>query len=341
MNVENKTIVYTYIPPKQSWIDNISVYSFELYSMSYSATLIRKNFKVKSLKLFSTKDICEFFDGKGVFDQVEILGDNDSRIEKQNAGSNHPNMLYKMVTVEKMFEPFLHVDNDLFLNDPNTFDNVGTDILFAYEEDVVGDEIDMQYYDFYYRTYLKIVRSLNDQQIAEMGRFNPKSAFNCCIFGGPINVIKSSFARANKFFRDNYQTLNPIPNMPGFIEQYLQSSFLRERVSFYDISFLEPNLLGPSHVEHSEYITTLEKIGKNDGRDRYKNIEVSIIKDVMKQFKLHQNFHLSSIRWYPHVSIAVYNLLNEQNPKLVSDLESIYGKHSWCFDISKTYEKFI
>lgn len=334
MRIDNKEIVYTYIPPKQDWKDNKPVYTLELYSMCCSVILFKRKFKSKSIKLFSTVEICNFFKDKGIFDDFFIVNDDDVYIENQNGGYNHPNMLYKMLTVENINGPFLHLDNDLFLNDSSTFNDVHNDILFAYEEEIIGTSLNDQYYKFYFNTYIEIIKQLNDESLDDISNFNPRSAFNCCVFGGDNwESIKKSFGRSNEFFRKNHSKLNPIPNMPGFIEQYLQASYLLEDTPFVFISFLNEKIKFPNHVENYDLITSDEKITKYDTSENYNTIDHNLVRNVVDQLNGKDNFHLSFLRWHPHVSVAIYNLLKKLNPSIVTDLENTYGKHPWCIDI--------
>jgi len=334
MNINDKEIVYTYIPPKQDWIDNKPTYSFELYSLLYSVESLKRNFTPNKISLYTTEEICNLFSNEGYFDKLVVLEKGQEYISNQNGGYNHPNMLYKMFTVEDMSQPFLHLDNDLFLNNPHTFDDVHNDILFAYEENVINHQLNDQFYNFYFTTYNQIVRNIPEDSLSSLKRFNPMSAFNCCVFGGDnYELIKKSFNRSNQFFKENYEHLNPIPNMPGFIEQYLQSSYLLEEKSFYYISFLGDLIKQPTDLPRFNEVVEMDKMDKYTPFDAYKNIDKGLVKDIMGYLESPINTHLSFIRWYPPCMIAVYNLLKGMNSKIINKIENIYGKHAWCVDL--------
>lgn len=336
MNIEDKEIVYTYIPPKRDWIYNKQTYSFELYSLLYSVEVFKKNFKPKKISLYSTKEICGFLVDSSYFDKLVVLEKGDEYITNQNGGYNHPNMLYKMFTVEDMSQPFLHLDNDLFLNNPSTFDEVHNDVLFAYEENIIDRQLNELYYDFYFTTYNQIIRNLPETSLNSLERFNPMSAFNCCIFGGDnYELIKNSFGKSNQFFKDNYEYLNPIPNIPGFIEQYLQSSYLQEQKHFHSISFLGDLLKQPTDTPRFDEVFSMDKMDKQ----AYKNIDQSLVRDIMNYLRSPINVHLSFIRWYPPYMVAIYNLLKQINPQIINKIETIYGKHAWCINVDDVKKK--
>lgn len=336
MNINDKEIVYTYIPPKQDWIDNKPTYSFELYSLLYSVGTVKKNFTPKTISLYTTKEICDVLEGCGYFDRLVVLDKGEEFITNQNGGYNHPNMMYKMFTVEDISQPFLHLDNDLFLNNPNTFDDVHNDVLFAYEENIINHQLNEQYYNFYFSTYNQIIRSIPENSLSIFERFNPMSAFNCCVFGGDdYELLKRSFGRSNQFFKENYEYLNPIPNMPGFIEQYLQSSLLLEEKSFYYVSFLGDLIKQPTDTPRFDDIVLMEKMDKYTPIDSYKNIDKSLVRELIVYLESPINVHLSFIRWYPPCMIAIYNILKRLNPTIVNKIENIYGKHAWCVDMEE------
>jgi len=336
MRIDNKEIVYTYIPPKQDWIDNKPTYSFELYSLLYSVECMRNNFKTKGFTLYSTEEICGFMEGKGYFDRLVVVTQGDEYIRNQDGGFNHPNMLYKMFTVEDITGPFLHMDNDLFINNPSTFNDIHNDVLFAYEERVVDHQLNEQYYNFYFTTYNEIIKSLDNEEIKPIEQFNPISAFNCCIFGGDkFETIKRSFELSNNFFKDNFEKLNLIPNMPGFIEQYLQVSNLLKEVPFVFISFLGDKINQPTDTPHYGTVTQTKRMDKYTPLNEYVNIDKGIVHDIIDYLKSDKNTHLSYIRWHPHYMIAIYNLLKEINPNIVTEIENIYGKHAWCLDLNE------
>lgn len=333
MNTEDKYVIYTYVPPKQDWIDNKKFYLFELFSMLYSIETFKKHFKCKGFKLYSTPEICEFFKDTGYFSELVDVTIHEQYIKNQDGGYNHPNMLYKMFVVDYQTEPFLHLDNDLFLNYPGTFHGVINKVIFAYEENVINYYLNPQFYNFYFTTYQKIIKELTEEELKGMGNFNPISALNCCIFGtDDPTILKESFGKSNSFFIQNYEKLNKIPNMPGFIEQYLQCSFLTEKVPMAFISLLNEKIKIAFEMEDSETI--------NSKKD-YENLDQNLLKKVKDYITAPNNIHLSFMRWSPYFKIVIYNLLLDANPQIVNLIENTYGKYKWMIKNESNKQKLI
>jgi hypothetical protein len=333
MNTEDKYIIYTYVPPKQDWIDNKKFYLFELFSMLYSIETFKKNFKCKGFKLYSTPEICNFFKDTEYFVELIDITIHEEYIKNQDGGFNHPNMLYKMFVVDYQEEPFLHLDNDLYLNYGGTFHGVINKVLFAYEENVINYYLNLQFYNFYFKTYKSILKELTEEELEDMGTFNPISALNCCIFGTDDHtILKESFGKSNSFFIKHFEKLNKIPNIPGFIEQYLQCSFLTEKVPIDFISLLGDKIKIGFEMEDAELI--------NSKKD-YENLDPILLKKTRDYLTEPNNVHLSFMRWSPYFKIIIYNLLLEINPKMVKLIEDTYGKYEWMIKYNTNKKNLI
>lgn len=328
METKNKNIIYTHVPPVE-WKTNIAAYISELFYLLYSVEVFKKNFEYLSIKLYTNNEFVDFFKGTEIFNEVKDIFGNYNYIRKQDSGSCHKNMLFKMFTIEDQNHQFLHLDNDMIIGDPETFKRIEHDILFSYEERVIDHRLDEGYYDFYFKTLSQVIKLVDG--FDEIERFNPISAVNCSIFGGDdINELKRSFGESTDFFKRNYQQLNQVPNMPAFIEQYLQFSILLKNRDINEVSFLNENLRLPDHYDRLDEVLEHGVIN-NDVNEL--DVDHNLLVDLKRFVSENKNTHLSYMRWRPPCLIVIYNLLKELNPNIVNKIQDIYGKQVWFKEI--------
>jgi hypothetical protein len=326
MDVSNKNIIYTYVPPLIDWEFNKDFYLIDLISMIYSVILFKKKFKYKKLILYTSTELKVFFDNNNYFDEVIDIEYNKKYFESQITGICPKNTLFKLFVASKQTEPFIHIDIDFIINDENLFSIIKKPIFFSFIENVMGDESAKTsdgYYQIYFNTFKKTINILNEDEWKQMGNFNTSNAVNCSIFGSDDNSLCISFKRTWDFLINNNEKLMKIENINLALEQYYQFSYLLEEKSFYnDISTLD-KILASGYVSNSEYDEQILNC------DDYEKLNKDTYLIVKNHFTKSQAIHLSGIRFKLYYKVLICNLLNEMDINILNNVKNSFGNFKW------------
>jgi hypothetical protein len=232
MEINNKNIIYTFVPPKDGWKYNNSFYKIDLESLCLSALVIKKKFKFQQIKLYTTDEFCEFFNDTDLFDILIDIHKVSDDIKKVDTNKFHANTLYKLFVPSLEEGPFIHVDHDLFINDVEIFDRIKTDVFFSFHETPVEDGKTHFFYGFYLEALNKVREVVSEEVSINSSK---DIAYNCSIFGCDDNSLKKSFTDTKEFFIRNFDKLIDINKIDCFLEQYLQINYLKNnRISTFD-----------------------------------------------------------------------------------------------------------
>jgi hypothetical protein len=310
MNTKGKNILYTYVQPNEL----ISQCVVQLYSLCLSVQLVKKNLEHNKIKLYTTPEVIEFFSGVDYFDELIDITEYNQYIQNQNPGILHKNMLYKIFVPTVQTEPFIHIDIDFLINDPDPIRyGVNQKVFFGFKESVVlpnTEQMVDQYYH-YFQNLVQILNRLNQDELKQLGTFNPMNAFNCSIFGCDGFELIKSFTRARDFYVSNYEKLNEMEfNIPSFIEQYLQVSYLLEDVNFLEITTVNNDLYLPQNVEFGEF-------------------DLSTYNHLHALYHTSKLVHLSGTIFIPYYQLIISEHLNDLNPDMVTRLVGWFGTPDW------------
>ena len=309
MDTSNKNILYTYVQPNIS----LSHCSIQLYSLCLSVQLVKKNLEYNKIKLYTTPEVSDFFKDTDYFDEIHDITFCSEFIENQNPGILHKNMLYKIFVPPLQTEPFIHIDNDFYINDGYIIKyGVNQKVFFGFKEIVTlpNTKHMKNHYYHYFDNFVQVVRSLNEEDINDLGTFNPMNAFNCSIFGCDNDELIKSFTKAKDFFVKHYEKLNEIPNIPSFIEQYLQISYLLEDYDFLEIYTFGDLLYWPERTPFSEF-------------------NIDFYKEIKEKYRESKLVHLSGSIWDPHYQLMITEQLEMLDPSIVKKLVNDFGTPDW------------
>lgn len=180
MNIEDKNIIYTLIPPKDGWQYDRAFYLVDLESLCLSASIFKSNFEYKKLKLYTTNEFCKFFEGTDLFDEVIDLELVSEDLKKIDTEKFKMNTFYKLFVPSLENEPFIHIDHDFFINDSYVFEDIDTNVFFSFSENPFENDKLHSFYKFYFDVFKKIIKLIDDDIFYD---FNPCKAYNCSIFG--------------------------------------------------------------------------------------------------------------------------------------------------------------
>lgn len=309
MDTSNKNILYTYVQPNLS----LSHCSIQLYSLCLSVQLVKKNLEYNKIKLYTTPEVSDFFKDTDYFDEIHDITFCSEFIENQNPGLLHKNMLYKIFVPTLQTEAFIHIDNDFYINDGNVIKyGVDQKIFFGVKENVICDNTKYMAnnYYHYFINFMQVVNSLDEEDLVELGKFNPMNAFNCSIFGCDNDELIKSFTKVKDFFVKHYKKLNDIPNIPIFIEQYLQVSYLLEDNDFLEIYTFNDLLYWPIRKPFSEF-------------------NIAFYKEIKEKCGESKLVHLSGSIWDPHYQLMITERLEMLDPLIVDKLVDELGVPEW------------
>lgn len=227
MKLLDKNIIHTFIPPENGWKYDKDFYLIDLYCLCLSVCLVRKNLNVKTIKLYTTPEIMEFFKGTTHFDELININTIDS-IDEIDWTKNKYNTLYKLFVCSVQEEPFIHIDHDLFILDGKIFDDITTNYFFAFKEN-----FSVPFYQFYPKIINQIEGStpnINDY------------AFNCCLFGSNSIYLKNTFSKARDLLIEKYDEFVFIDKVDCYLEQYYQVKELLNLVDEKDVFLFDEKI---------------------------------------------------------------------------------------------------
>lgn len=309
MVTSNKNILYTYVQPNELPSNCI----IQLYSLCLSVQLVKKNLEYNKIKLYTTPEVKDFFKDTNYFDEIHDITFCAEYIENQNPGILHKNMLYKIFVPTLQTEPFIHIDNDLFINDGDVINyGINQKVFFGFKENVICPNtkyMTNQYYH-YFNNFIEVVNSLEKNELIDLGNFNPMNAFNCSIFGCDNNELIKSFTKVKDFFIKHYVKLNEIPNIPIFIEQYLQVSYLLEDIDFLEIYTFEDLLYWPKYIPITDF-------------------NVDTYNELKEKFLSSKLTHISGSIWTPYYQVIITEQLEQLDSNIVNKLVNDFGTPDW------------
>lgn len=302
MNVDNKNIIYTLIPPKNGWQYDRDFYLVDLESLCLSASIFKNNFDYKKIKLYTTNELCEFFDDIDLFDEVidlELVSDDLKKIDTEKFTIN---TLYKIFVPPLESEPFIHIDHDFFVNDSNIFEDVETNVFFSFNENPFEHGRLHSFYKFYFDTFKNVIRLIDDEIFEN---FNPCVAYNCSIFGCDDDSLIKSFTKTKDFFIKHFDKIVGIERIDCFVEQYLQINYL-----------------------NSESITSFDDFvlrnGKMDSFDINGLVDEENLINLKNYFLSSSMIHISGDRYSTYYRRLISDILSEHNEKLSKKIKEIY-----------------
>jgi hypothetical protein len=309
MVTSNKNILYTYVQPNISLTHCL----VQVYSLCLSVQLVKKNLEYKKIKLYTTPEVRDFFKDTDYFDEIHDITFCSEYIENQDPGILHKNMLYKIFVPPLQTEPFIHIDNDFYINDGDVIKyGVNQKVFFGLKENVLCDNTKYMKngYYHYFINFMQVVNYLNKEDLVEFNNFNPMNAFNCSIFGCDNDELIKSFTKVKDFFVKHYQKLNEIPNIPSFIEQYLQVSYLLEENDFLEIYTFEDLLYWPKYMTIDGF-----------------NVDVYV--ELKEKYLNSKLVHLSGSIWTPYYQVMLTEQLETLDPLIVNKLVDDFGEPEW------------
>lgn len=227
MILTDKNIVYTFVPTENSWKYDKDFYLIDFYCLCLSAHLVRKNLNVKSIKLYTIPEIIDFFKDTNYFDELIDINTIES-LKKIDWNKNRYNTLYKLFVTSIQKEPFIHIDHDLFIMNPNVFDVVETEHIFGFKE-----RFNVPFYQFYVDNIIQIegvTPNVNDY------------AINCCLYGSNTNKLSVSFQKSVDLLIEKYDEFIFIDKIDCYIEQYFQVKELLKLTEEKDIFLFENDI---------------------------------------------------------------------------------------------------
>lgn len=299
MNTEDKNIIYTLIPPKNGWSYDRDFYLVDLESLCLSASLFKSNFDYKKIKLYTTTELCEFFDGTNLFDEVIDLESVSNDLKKLDTEKFTMNTLYKLFVPSLQNESFIHIDHDFFINDSYVFDDINTNVFFSFNENPFENGKLHSFYKFYFNTFKKIIRLIDDEIFED---FNPCLAYNCSIFGCEDKSLIESFTKSKDFFIKHFDKIVGIERIDCFIEQYLQINYL-----------------------NSENITSFDDLvlrnGKIDSFDIYDEVNEENLITLKNHFLNSPMIHVSGDRYSKYYRKLISDFLLEYNQEILEKIK--------------------
>jgi hypothetical protein len=321
MQTIDKNIIYTYVPPEIDWKFNKEFYLIDLYCLCISVKLFKSKFKYKSIKLYTNKEIIEFFKGTEYFDELIDISNCYNIIKKQNTGFSHKNVMFKIFVAAQQTEPFIHIDHDFFINNEKIFELVDKNIIFSFKETACnpyGNQINNPY-SFYIKIFTDICKVIDDKML---DNFNPLTAYNCSIFGCNGNELITSFTKTKKFLLKNYKKLNKIKDSPTVLEQFIQINYLLEEHPFIDY-FIFDNLIKMGNT------SDVELDGELCSNPKYSDLKKDIYEKLFIHFNSADIIHLSGYRWHSYYRVMLVNILKELDINKANKIESTYGSYEW------------
>jgi hypothetical protein len=317
----DKNILWTYVPPEIDWIHNKNFYLIDLYCLCLSVKLFKTKFKCKSIKLYSNSEIIGFFKDTNYFDEFIDITHRYDIVRNQNAGFSHKNIMFKVFTACEQTEPFVHIDHDFFINNPNLFDSIDKDIVFSLIETVCAPDGNQKInsYSFYIKVFIDLCRNIDD---SIFDNFNPMQAYNSSIFGCNGTQLVESFTKTKEFLLKYYEILNQIKDLPIVLEQFIQINYLLENHNYNDFYVFGDLIKGGNTAMPDVDI----EIKSNHN---YSSLDITTYNRLFEYFNCADIIHLSGYRWHPYYRILLVNLLKKIDANMEEKLRLTYGEYDW------------
>jgi hypothetical protein len=326
MDISNKNIIYTYVPPEIDWECNRDYYLIDLICMIYSVRVFKNKFKYKKIKLYTSTELKNFFDNTDYFDEVIDIEYNKTFFKNQIQGICAKHTMFKVFTAAEQTEPFIHIDADLVINDETFFSNVTKPIIFSFIENVINVDtpsIKDGYYNLYFDAFKKTIKVLDEAEWSQMGNFTPTNAANCSIFGCDDTSLCKSFKRTWEFFINNNEKLLKVKDINLALEQYYQFSFLLEDKRFYNDIHTFDDDLKTGHLLIGEYDDEIKQCKTCE------DVNIDIYSKVKHQFTQSKAVHLSGMRWTMYYKILICTLLKELDSDILNKVSDSFGYFKW------------
>lgn len=245
---DNINFIFTYKSEFGNDTKNNEQCLVDILCLIIAANKIKLNYSNHKIILYTDENLVDFFQSFDLFSIIRIMP-NLEIIENQNPGKFNKKTLYKLFVIEKQNEPFIHLDNDLFINNKNFLKNINKKIFFSYEEFIKpSNEF---YYNLYFETLTKVANKIGEN-VDEIKNFiNVESAANCSIIAD-LNgfTLKESFSETIAFYKKYANILNKEENIQMFLEQYYQLNCLINLIEKKNISFVENLVKGVWEFEN-------------------------------------------------------------------------------------------
>lgn len=326
MDISNKNIIYTYIPPEIDWECNRDYYLIDLICMIYSVKLFKNKFKYKKIKLYTSTELKNFFDTTDYFDEVIDIEYNKQYFKNQIQGICAKHTMFKIFTAAEQTEPFIHIDADLVINDENFFTGITKSVIFSFIENVINVDtpsIRDGYYSLYFDAFKKTIKVLDESEWKQLGNFTPTNAANCSIFGCDDTSLCKSFKRTWDFFINNNEKLLKVKDINLALEQYYQFSFLLEEKGFYTDIHTFNDDLKTGHLKVPEFDDEIRQCKKCELMDK------DIYYKIKEQFTKSKAVHLSGMRWTIYYKVLICSLLKELDSDILNKVANTFGDFDW------------
>jgi hypothetical protein len=276
--------IYTYyVAENKRYINEDLKFNYSL--LLHSHLLSKKYFK--KVILYCDEFTKSYLQGICDFDEYIVFNFENEKV----FNSSNFYAIPKLYTYTQQTEPYIHIDHDLFINDPTIlYPIIDKDIIigrFEFNMDFFNINL-LDVYETLYGNNLKHVKETNLIDDGIIHDCYLDKIINASIFGGNnYKDISSAYKFVLDLFENNYNLLDGMPFCSLFLEQFL----------FF------PAL---NHVTGKKY----------SKEDSFKNYFGVINPD---EYKKH-TFHLSTNRNDINIKSTLSEMIYTENPELVKKI---------------------